>query len=513
MKTVPLRQVSLPAVSLPLPNGTGWLEGRKGMEGNASHAFIRLRPLLPIVEMDEGSGGKTGMATVTDRLIDFIVETKFEDFSKEVVEASKKLLMDTIGVSLAGSAAAGVEPALRRMRDWGGKPECTAWVFGDKWPSIHAAFLNGMMAHSLDFDDTHANIGLHLGSSLVPTALAAAECVKNVKGRDLIAALVIGVEIASRLGLSILEQDKGWHLTSTCGTFASTAVAGRLLNLDRNQMRNALGIAYSQVSGTLQPMLDGALAKRMQPGFSARSGMLSALFAKDGLTGSKDFLEGKFGFFSLYQSGKVDFSILTKDLGSRFEMVNLATKPYPCCRLAHSAIDAVFEIMAETNLSLDEIENITVEGSQAMKDLCGKPYQVGEHSEIDAQFSLSYILASTLLKKRVEIEDFSREAVSDQSLAQHIKKIKVVVSPDISSRFACRIEIKMKNGKTLLRRVDAPKGQPENPMSWNESVEKFSRCSKYAAKPLRPDNLEQFIEKLRFLEDVLDSGNLVQFLV
>ena len=169
--------------------------------------------------------------------------------------------------------------------------------------------------------------------------------------------------------------------------------------------------------------------------------------------------------------------------------------------------------MEETNLSLDEIDSIAIHGSQAMEELCGKPYQVGKHSEIDAQFSLSYILASTISRKGVEIENFSREAVRDQSLAPHIKKINVVVSPDISSRFACRIEIRMKNGNVLSKRVDTPKGQPENPMSWEESVEKFRRCSKYAAKPLNPENLEQFIQRLRSLEDISDSANLVQFLV
>lgn len=451
--------------------------------------------------------------TLTKTLIDFIVETEFKDFSNKIIEATKKLLIDTIGVALAGSGAAGVEPTVNLVRQWGGKAESTIWVFGDKLPSIHTAFLNSMMAHALDFDDTHGNIGIHAGSSVIPTALAMAECVQDLNGRDLIASIVLGVEVASRLGLSILEQDKGWHLSATCGTFASSAVAGKLLGLDREKMWNALGIAYSQTSGTLQPVIDGALTKRMQPGFAARSGILSAFFARNGLTGPKDFLEGRYGFFKLYQSDMFDSYALTEKLGSTFEILNLATKPYPCCRLAHAAIDAILGIMEESSFSLEEVDKIDVYGSQAMKELCGKPFQIGVNSEVDAQFSLPYIMTSVISRKRIEIEDFSRESVRDPSLAQHTKKVNIIVSPDISTRFAARVEVRMKNGNTLSKRIDTPKGQPDNPMSWEECVEKFNRCSTYAVKPLNRDHLNKFIQKVKSLEDITHVAELVQFLI
>ncbi len=197
--------------------------------------------------------------SLTSTFIDFIVGTEFKDLSKEVVEATKKLFIDTIGVALGGSGAAGVEPAMNLLRRWGGEAESTIWVFGDKVPSLHAAFLNSMMVHALDFDDTHGRVAIHAGATVIPTALAMAESVKPVSGKDLITAIVIGVEVASKLGLSLLEQDKGWHLSATCGTFASSAVAGKLLGLDRQRMGNALAIGYTQASGTLQSAVDGSL--------------------------------------------------------------------------------------------------------------------------------------------------------------------------------------------------------------------------------------------------------------
>lgn len=451
--------------------------------------------------------------TLTNLIVDFIVDTEFKDLPKQPPEATKKLLIDTIGVALAGSGAARVKPTIELMREWGGKGESTLWVYGDRLPSPHAAMINGMMAHALDFDDTHANVGIHAGASVIPTALAMAECVQGVNGRNLIASIVLGVDIASRLGLSILEPDKGWHLTMTCGTFASAAVAGKLLRLDREKVWNALGIAYSQTAGTLQSVIDGALTKRIQPGFTARAGILSAFLAAKGITGSRDFFEGKYGLFPLYHSNGYDSRVVTKNLGSTFEISNLAIKPYPCCRCAHAPIDAILDMIEETNVSLEEVDKIDVYGSQAMKDLCGKPFEVGKDGQVDAQFSLQYLMVSAISRKRVGIEDFSREAVQDISLASHTKKVKVIVPPDISTRFAARIEVKKKNGDVLSKRVDFPKGQPENPMNWEECVEKFKRCSTYAAKPQNQDRLDRFIQKVQSLEEMDRPAQLVEFLI
>jgi 2-methylcitrate dehydratase PrpD len=449
---------------------------------------------------------------LTGTVIDFIVETDFKDLSKEVVEATKKLFIDTTGVALAGSRAAGIEVTLNLLRKWGGRAESTVWVFGDKLPSLHAALMNSMMSHALDFDDTHGKLAIHAGASVIPTALAMAECTKQVSGKDLITAIVIGVEIASKLGLSILEQDKGWHLSATCGTFASSAVAGKLLGLDRQRMGNALGIGYTQASGTLQSAIDGSLTKRMQPGFGARSGILSALLAREGITGPENFFEGPYGFFKLYQDDRYDPQVLIKKMGIPFEIMNLATKPYPCCRLAHSPLDALFIMLKESDLDLEEVETIDVYGSQAMKTLCGKPFRVGEDSEIDAQFSLPYIMVSAIEKKAVDIENFSREAVHNSLLAPHTKKINVIVSDDVSSRWSARVVVKKKNGQIFSKIVDAPKGQPENPMSWEECVEKFNRCSMVAAKPLNQERLKQFIQGVEDLENIDSVQELIQLL-
>jgi 2-methylcitrate dehydratase PrpD len=450
--------------------------------------------------------------SLTSTVIDFIIETDYSDLPQEAVEATKKLFIDTAGVALAGSSAAGVEATLHLLRKWGGSPESTVWVFGDKLPSLHAALINCMMAHALDYDECHGEVPIHSLAPVLPTALAMAECDETVTGRELITAIVVGAEVASKLGLSIIERDKGWHLSATCGVFACAAVAGKLLKLDRQQMRNALGIGYTQAAGTQQSTVDGALTKRMQPGFSARSGIFSALLAQDGITGPEHFFEGPFGFFNLYQDGRYDAQVLLNKMGAPFEIVNIATKPYPCCRLAHSPLDVLFALLKESDLRLDEVETIDVHGSQAMKKLCGKPFRVGQENEIDAAFSLPFIMASAIERKVIDMDSFSREAAQSSALAPHTGKVSVIGSDDVPSRWSTRVVIRKKNGQVLSGSLDSPKGQPDNPMSWEECVEKFNRCAMAAAKPFNQDRLMQFVRGVEDLENTNSAKNLVPLL-
>ncbi len=446
--------------------------------------------------------------SLTKDLIEFIVALDYDDLNSAAVDATRKIVIDTTAAALAGSAAAGVRPVYELTKAWGGAPESSVLVYGNRLPVFQSAFLNSMMAHALDFDDIHATVAVHASCSVVPTALAMSECLKGVGGRDFVTAVVLGIEIASRLGMTIIEQERGWHLSAVCGALANAAVAGKLMRLGGDEMRHALGIAYSQSSGTLQSLIDGTLTKRMQPGFAAKSGVVSAFLAKSGLTGPDGFLEGTYGFFKLYFSGRCRPDALTQGLGRDFEVNHIGSKPYPCCRLAHTAIDATLDLLAENEFSLDEVSAIDVEGSAAMHTMCGKPYQVSASSEIDAQFSLQYLLILTLLKGRIAIDDFSPAAVRDPAIIRHTAKVSVGISPDIHNRWGTNVVVKTTDGRTLSKRVDIPRGQPENPMSWDEYVDKFKTCSSYAAKPLRPENIDLFIQHVQSLERMDDVATL-----
>ena len=449
---------------------------------------------------------------VTGLLLDFMDDLNFKSLSQKTIASTKEVLIDTIAVALAGSSAKGVDSVYNLTKEWGGKPESSVLVFGSKLPAHQSAFVNSMMAHALDFDDIHASVAVHASCSVVPTALDMAEYLQGLSGKDLITSIVLGIEIASRLGLSILEQERGWHLSSVCGAMANAAVAAKLLGQNKDSMRHSLGIAYSQASGTLQSLIDGTLTKRMQPGFSAKSGILSAFLAEKGLSGPTNFLEGQYGFFKLFFSDNCDPKAITQNIGNTFEINNIGSKPYPCCRLAHTAIDAMLELISQDNFSIDEIKAIQVHGSSAMHTMCGKPYKITENSEIDAQFSLQYLLVSTILNRRIQIEDFSKEAVRNPVIAKQAKKVNVIISPEIKNRWGAIVDVEKKDGQILSKRVDIPRGQPENPMTWEEYKGKFRDCSRYAAQVLPLGNIEKFIQKVEDLEKISNVATLVRLL-
>jgi len=271
----------------------------------------------------------------------FACKTALADLPAPVIAAAKANIFDTLACAVAGSSAPAVGEAHELAMEWGGAPQATILAFGDKVPAHHAAWVNGTMAHARDYDDTHDAAVLHAGVSVVPAALAASELRGRVGGADFIVAVAAGLETICRLGVAtrigIIES--GFIYTPLFGHFAATVAAGRALGLDVTQMINALGIAYSQVAGNHQVTRDGALTKRMQPGFAAQSALLSVQLARRGVRGAQATFEGVDGFLRVYLRDRCDRDVLRDRLGEHYEFAQLSYKPYPCCRFNHTAIE------------------------------------------------------------------------------------------------------------------------------------------------------------------------------
>ena len=251
-----------------------------------------------------------------------IVAVTYEDLSLKAIEATKKLILDTLAVSIAGSAKEGVGELVDIFRQWGGKVESTIWVHGCKLPCIHAAQANATMAHALDYDDSRDGAFLHVGAIAVPTALAFAERKGGVDGKSLISAIAAGADLAARLCLANNTSmfDLGWHYTTLHGNFNAASVAGKLAGLDAEMLVNAFGLVYHQAGGTIQCLHDGALAKRARPGFSARNGIMAVLMAQKGITGAHNILQGWSGLYNVYHRGDYDPEVVTANLGEQFDI-------------------------------------------------------------------------------------------------------------------------------------------------------------------------------------------------
>ena len=272
------------------------------------------------------------MTDISRRLADFAAGLHYEDLPAEVVERTKLLILDTAGIMVRARNDAESTPAMVRAIERLGLATGDCAVPGDvkTYAPSAAALLNGTLAHSLDFDDTHAEASLHSSAPIVPAALAAAEMM-GASGKDLIAACVAGYEVQIRLSLALGPSDhydRGYHPTATCGIFGAVAAAGKLLGMDADQIDSGFGIALSQSAGSMQFLADGAWTKRSHVGQAAQNGLMCAVMALEGFKGPRHAFEGKWGFLHAY-APNADHAKATKDLGTEWQTMRLAVKPFP----------------------------------------------------------------------------------------------------------------------------------------------------------------------------------------
>jgi 2-methylcitrate dehydratase PrpD len=441
---------------------------------------------------------------------EYIAKTNYSDLPGPVIENTKKFIIDTIGVGIAGLEAPGCLQALELVKGFGGRPEATVLMNNFKCPSPWAGFINSIFMHALDFDDALDESPLHANVSALPAALALAESRQGVTGKDLISAVAIGQDVACRVGAS-LNRPLAWTRTATCGFFGATAAAGKVVKLDREKMWDAFGISYCQTAGNVQCMLDGVLVKRMQPAFAAKSAILSTLLAENGITGTKNVLEGDFGFFKLYEGNDYDKNIVLNDLGEDFRGMQLSMKPYPCCRMTHASIDAALKLRKDFNIELSRVEKITVKTSKMVHEMVGMPFRIRKDPQVDAQFNIAYTVIIALLKGDVFLDDFEENNVRKQKVMDLTKLVEVIPDPDIDERdiMKCTIEVINKDGQRLSSDVSAIKGNPLNPMSIDECMEKFRKCVDYSPRSIDGGRVSEILHMLEYLENLKDIQTMM----
>lgn len=402
----------------------------------------------------------------------------------EAVEAVLTDIFDTLSCAIAGITANGVQDLVDIVTGWGGAPQAQIWCTGTKVPAHHAAWVNGMMSHARDFDDTHDAAVLHAGVSVVPAAIAAAE-LAGASGADLIAGVAAGLELISRLGVSTTLGiiSTGYMYTSLYGHFAATAAAARAMRLDAQQTMNALGIAYSQAAGNHQVTRDAALTKRMQPGFAAKTGLLSAQLSLKGIRGAQRSFEGADGLFRTYLHGNYDGDRLRDGLGERFDFQALSFKPYPCCRFNHTAIEAALalrkQLAGKPLASIRRIEaRVTAQSHQAV----GTPIEIRQApaTVVQAQFSIPYTVATALVKGSVGLPDFTDQGLHAPDVRALAARIDVTVDPEIEHIWGRGMSPTLLVAETELgvieTRVDRPKGDSVTPMTRDDFDRKLAGC-------------------------------------
>ncbi len=455
---------------------------------------------------------KAGSLSTEHQLADYIYSLKFEHLPDDVVSYCKLLIMDSIGVTFPGSNAPGCDDVNSLIKNWGSNTGASVLIHGYKAPPPLAAMVNSTMMHALDFDDTLDLSALHTFVSVLPAALAASEDIGNVTGKQFITALVAGVDIICRISLAI-KRPLSWIRTATCGAFGAAAAAAKVLDLNRDQIANALGIVYSQSSGNAQGLIEGCLVKRMQPGFAASAGVTSAFLAGRGITGCSEFLHGKYGFYNLYENGEYDAGQITKDLGQHFSIIDLSIKPYPSCRMTHSAIDAAIALLPRINGHLDNIKSIKIKASKMVCEMVGRPFTPGDNPQVDAQFSIPYTISVALHRKDVTLNDFQNKAIFDPEIKKLAEKVMVVPDSNLPEKDILQVKmyVHMDDGSIYKEHIIAPLGNPLNPMGTDLCKKKFNQCihaSKLDFDPQTSEKLLDFIENMENKTDITEFTKL-----
>ncbi len=437
----------------------------------------------------------------TQELVEFLHAITPEKLPAEVLDRARYFLLDYLSVAIRGSreeSAKCVQRIIQRI----GATGC-ATVIGTPIRTLPylAALANGTASHGIEMDDTHSGGSIHLGTTMYSVALALAESSQEVTSDQLRAAVVAGYEAAARIAMAAQPQEQyalGFHPTQTCGVFGAAVTAAKLLDLTIPQMQAAVGIAGSMAAGSMEFLADGSWTKRIHPGLAAQNGMQAAMLAAEGFTGPLHILEGRDGFLHGYSRHPV-LSRLTRGLGDSYEILHTAVKPHACCRYMQGPIDAILEIARDHALIAADVLKIEIGVLEAGWGIVCEPRgkKYAPASVVDAQFSMPFGAAVAILHGAAGLDQFTIDQVHSPQVQKMMEKVILVRDSRLEETYPkewpARVSIQSRNGTTYEKFVRYPKGDPENPLSWDEMSAKFRAL---AGSVIAPDRCDQILEQL-----------------
>ena len=432
-----------------------------------------------------------------------ITALRYEDLPPEAVEWAKVGILDTVGVTLAGSSDPSATIVAGVLSSGGkslllGTPKRTG--------ALDAALVNGTASHALDFDDCNNTLGGHPSAPILPAMFALADEI-GATGRDFITAYVAGFETECKisLGVNFYQYTRGWHPTTTIGVFGAAAACAKLLELDDERTATALAIAASLASGIKSNF--GTYVKPLHIGHCARNGLFAALLARDDYTASPVAFEHKQGYFEVFNgAGNYDAGRILPAWGRPFDIVTpgIAIKQYPCCGSTHPAIDAMLELVRRHDVKVDAVERIQSWTHARRLEHTNRP---DPQSTKDAKFSVQYCLARALVDRKVAIEHFEGESYKDAEIRRVTALVQVAPYTTeqfpAENHFGAEVKVTLRGGSVLGAKVDRPAGRTSaNPLTPERLREKFENCSNRAIAPRATAAVYAAIQEFEKLTDV-----------
>ncbi len=449
------------------------------------------------------------MATITETLIDKIRAVQYDTLPPAAIDMAKACVLDGIAVMLAGAT----EPlglgriVTQYVKDCGGNPQATVIAGGFKTSMISAAYANGTMAHALDFDNTWYPLN-HPTSPTLPAILAIAEH-HGLGGKKIIESLVAAFEVQGRMRMAStgLETGSGFHKPGTTGQFGAVTAACKMLDLAREQMLMAFGIAGSR-AGSIS-INTGSMTKSSHSGHAARNGVECAVLAQMGFTGAADVFGPK-GFFDTFLFGRAEPHLLVDNFGAPFRMVDpgVGFKKHPSNYFTHRPIDAALALREQHQIKPEQIAKVDVRSPRF--EYVNRPQP---KTGLDGKFSIQYTTAVALLDGEITVDSFDnarRFAPDVEALLPKVTLIMDDAIPNDFDRMHIDMTVTLTDGRVLTQRVDKLSGWVGNPLTREQRMKKFHSCARRVIDTARADRVVDLVENLQTLQSVNDLMSLVR---
>jgi 2-methylcitrate dehydratase PrpD len=429
---------------------------------------------------------------------------RFEDLPADAVHWAKVGILDTIGVTVAGS----VEPCARIVGEVVATGAGASRVFGtaERASALDAALINGTAAHALDFDDCNNTLGGHPSAPILPALFALAD-ERPVDGRAFIAAYVAGFETECKLarGVNFHHYSKGWHATATLGVHGAAAACCHLMRLDAARTATALALASSLACGLKANF--GTMTKPLHVGHCARSGLFAALLAAKDFTANAGAFEHSQGFLEVFNGpGTYDTARMLEGWGAPFDIVTpgIAVKQYPCCGSTHPALDVMLDLVRAHDLKPDQVARIDCWTHARRLEHTNRP---DPDSGLAAKFSVQYCVARALTDRAIRIEHFEGDAFRDPAVRAILPRVYAAAYRDAQfpadNHLGAEVTVTAHDGKVVSGRIDEALGRTSaNPLPAERLREKFANCIARVLPASRATVLADTIERLEALADM-----------
>jgi len=447
---------------------------------------------------------------LTEKLADFAVKTGYEDIPDPVLRRTKTHVLDTLGVTIAGYRSIKSSNLFAAICLLGGSGEATIIGDGRRISVQNAAMINTIAAQVLELNDTHTASGVHPGQHTVPAALAMGEKMHST-GKEMLASIVVGYDVMIRISSALPPLKHQWWATNaTVGTFGAAISSGKMLDLDKERMICALGIAGSRCFGSRSIAQD---MKDFNPGLSEWIGVTAAMMARMGVKGPDNALERSHGFYDV-SSDEFNRQRVTAGLGDIFKIMETDFKPYACCRHIHPSIDACLEVLRKNKIDPDSVKRIVVRTYEKAVEIAGSPLFKKQRPEsaADARFSIPYCVALATVLGKVGPEEVA-EHIDDTKVLRLAQKIEVLSDARLVRLYPTKhpavIEVLTSGGEIYSEKVGCPKGSSENPMREIEIQERFRES---ASKLWNPKKVEQVFMAVHGLETLDNLSEFAQIM-